>query len=266
MNNHIKEANMTKNLKVILFYFVLLTLFLLLTWVSVPVSAEEKSVKNIANVWLFVPKPGQIANFEQAFIDHIAYRKLMKDPRSWSVYQADMGANMDAYIVRSCCNTWSELDDYRQWNIQAKASENWRENVSKYISHYEHHRAKNDLNNSHWPADVTYKYIGVNTYQLKLGHSEALEKDKKIISDAAKKENWPYNWLWYDRVNGKLAMSLAIPYTTYGAMAPPEIKFSKLLAKHLDSPKKAKKVLQRWSSHFDEISYNIYILREDLSM
>ena len=73
---------------------------------------------------------------------------------------------------------------------------------------------------------MKYKYIGVNTYQLKLGHREALAKDKKTLSDAAKHENWPYNWFWDDSINGKLEMSLAIPYMNYGAMAGPEIKFS----------------------------------------
>jgi len=49
-------------------------------------------------------------------------------------------------------------------------------------------------------------------------------------------------------------------------MAPPEIKFSEMLAKHLKSKQKAKEVLKSWLSHFKEISYNIYLLREDLSM
>jgi len=61
-------------------------------------------------------------------------------------------------------------------------------------------------------------------------------------------------------------MTLAIPYISYWAMAPPEIKFSEMLAKHLKSKQKAKEVLKSWLSHFKEISYNIYLLREDLSM
>jgi len=253
-----KEATMTKNIRAVSFCFSLL--ILLVSWTSIPVKAEENKLeKNISNVWVFVPKLGQSAEFEKAFKKHVAYRKSMNDPRTWRVYQADMGPHMNAYIVRACCESWSDLDDYRQWNIESKASENWIENVSKYIAHFERNRSEADLENSHWP-------VGVNSYKLKLGHFKALAKDKKILSDAAKKENWPYNWFWDDSINGKLEMNLAIPYVNYGAMTPPEIKFSEMLAKHLGSEEKAKEVLKRWPSHFKSISYNIYVLREDLSM
>tara|TARA_R110001592_G_scaffold183834_2_gene427573 strand:+ start:690 stop:1460 length:771 start_codon:yes stop_codon:yes gene_type:complete len=256
---------MTKKLKGLSFYIPLF--IFLICWVSVPVNAEEKKVeKNVSNVWIFVPKAGQSADFEQALKKHITYRKSMNDPRTWHVYQADMGSHMNAYIVRHCCESWSNLDDYRQWNTKSKATENWGENVSKYITHFEHHRSEADLKNSNWPADVKYKYVGVNNYELKLGHYEALAKDKKTMSDAAKNGNWPYNWFWEDNVNGKLEMSLAIPYINYGAMAPPEVKFSEMLAKQLNSKKKAKELLKNWSSHFKSITYNVYVLREDLSM
>lgn len=261
----LKEANMTKNIKALPLYFSLL--ILLMSWISVPINAKEtKSEKNISNAWVFVPNAGQSANFEKAFKKHVAYRKSMNDPRTWKVYQADMGSRMNAYIVRACCDSWSDLDDYRQWSIKAKTSENWNDNVNQYIAHFERNRSEGDLINSHWPADVKYKYVGVNSYKLKLGHYKELMEDKKVISDAAKKENWPYHWFWADSVNGKLEMSLAIPYMNYSAMAPPEIKFSKMLAKHLGSEEEAKKLLKRWSSHFKSISYNVYVLREDLSM
>ena len=122
---------------------------------------------------MFVPKAGQSADFEKAFLTHIAYRKSMNDPRTWQVYQADVGENMNAYLVHACCDSRLDLDDYRQWNTKSKASENWAENVSKYIAHYEHNRSEADLKNSNWPEGVKYKYVGVNTYKLKLGHSEA---------------------------------------------------------------------------------------------
>lgn len=256
---------MTKKLKAISFYFSLF--IFLMTCVSVPVNAEEKKLdKIITTMWVFYPKAGKAAEFEKAFKKHVEYRKSMKDPRKWSVYQADMGPKMDAYLVRSCCDTWAELDDYREWNIKSKASENWRENVSEYVAHYERSRSEADFENSHWPADVKYKYVGVNTYRLKLGHSAERAKDKKTLSDAAKSENWPYNWFWDESINGKMEMNLAIPYMSYGAMAPPEVKFSQMLAKHLGDKEKAKKLLSRWSSHFKSVSYNVYVKREDLSM
>ncbi|NQZ90643.1 MAG: hypothetical protein HRT54_24040 [Colwellia sp.] len=42
----------------------------------------------------------------------------MNDPRTWQVYQADMGENMNAYLVHACCDSWSDLDDYRQWKTE----------------------------------------------------------------------------------------------------------------------------------------------------
>ena len=265
INNQQKEATMTKILKAISFYFSLF--IFLMSWVTVSVNAKEhKEERNVSNVWIFVPKAGQSADFEKGLKKHIAYRKSMNDPRTWHVYQAVTGPHMNSYIIRHCCESWSDLDDYRQWNTKSKATENWRENVGKYTAHFERNLSEADIKNSNWPADLKYNYVGVNTYHLKLGHNEAIVKDKKTMSDAAKNENWPYNWFWEDYVNGKLEMSLAIPYMNYGAMAPPEVKFSEMLTKQLKSKKKAKELLKNWLSHFKSISYNVYVLREDLSM
>lgn len=247
---------------------VYLALFImLLSWVSLPIKAKEKQVKsNIANTWLFVPKAGQSNKFEKAFKKHIAFRKSKKDPRTWQVYQAEMGANMDTYYVRYCCVSWPDIDEYTTWATKAKVSKNWLKNVSKFVAHYELNRSETDFKNSNWSKDLKYKYVGVTNYKVKMGHYEEVTKDREIFSKAAKKENWPYNWSWSDNINGTGGMSLAIPYMNYSAMTPPETKFSEMLAKYLGSEDKAKKVLDRWRTHFESISYNIYVLRDDLSM
>lgn len=69
---------------------------------------------------------------------------------------------------------------------------------------------------------------------------------------------------WAQAVGGEGNMSLAIPYKNWAAMAPPEQEFNEMMAKHLKSEKKAKKVFERWQSHFESVEYNVYVLRTDL--
>jgi len=246
---------------------VLPLLMILFAWISLPANAEQKNaIKNIANVWIFIPKQGHVNDFTEAFKKHITFRKSMHDPRSWQVYTPNMGENMNTYIVRYCCDSWANLDDYEQWSTESKASQHWQKNVAKYVDRFEHHRSEVDFKNSNWASKLEYKYVGVTHYIIKQGHYSALNEDKKLLSDAAKKQNWPFNWSWSDSIDGKASMNLAIPYINYAAMTPPETKFSEILAKHLNSKKKAKKLLKRWSSHFDSTSYNVYEHRKDLSM
>jgi hypothetical protein len=254
-----KEMIMNKNKPL---YITLLVI--LMSWLALPAFAADKSDKNISVVWSFVPKDGKVAEFEAGFKKHIAYRNAKNDPRHWRVYMQEMGGNLDTYYVRFCCVSWADIDEYKQWSSKAETGQNWNDNVNQFIANYRMDRSEIDLENSNWANDVEFKYVGVTSYNVKLGHGKALAEDKKIMSEAAKAQNWPYHWSWSDNINGKHRISLAVPYKSYAEMAPIETKFSKILAKHLKSEKKAKQLLERWISHFDSISYNIYKLRDDL--
>lgn len=226
--------------------------------------AEEKSPEILAETWVMVPMQGKAADLEMALKKHAAHRVELKDPRQWNLYSSVFGDNLDMIAARSFGFTWSDMDSYRDWNNEKKPGEHFNEFVLPTTKNTEHYLSVIDMANSHWGADVEYNYVGVSTYQVKMGHQGAMEEDIKLFSDVAKSSNWPYNWSWAQSVTGKGNFSLAVPYKTWAAMAPPEQKFSEMMAKHLGSAEKAKEVFERWQSHFDSISYDVYVLRTDL--
>lgn len=222
--------------------------------------------ENLSEVWVMEPKAGQAMDFEQAFKQHIAHRAELKDPRSWRVYVPVLGDELNHYIVRSCCFGWQGMDEYRQWNDDKNPMADWEKTVGKLVDNYEHYLSVVDMQNSNWAEDVKYQYVGVTDYKVKQGHMEAMETDKKMLSEAAKSQKWPYSWAWSSSVGGGNSVTLAVPYKSYAEMEPPETGFAKILATHMGGEDKAQEALKRWASHFESTHYAIYQWREDLSM
>ena len=62
-----------------------------------------------------MPKADQAEAFEAALKAHMAKRVEMGDARSWQVYQAVTGDEMNNYVIRSCCHSWADKDSYQAW-------------------------------------------------------------------------------------------------------------------------------------------------------
>ena len=226
--------------------------------------AESKSPEILSESWAMTPKSDKVGDFQQALKDHTKHRSELKDPRKWDLYSQILGNNMDTVIARSFGFTWADMDAYAIWSQDKNPVQHFNDAVMPNVSNLGHYLSVIDVANSHWGPEVTFRYVGVSSYHVKQGHQGAMEKDIKLFSDVAKENNWDYNWSWAQGVGSEGNMSLAIPYKNWAAMAPPEQEFSEMMAKHLRSEKKAKKVFERWQSHFDSIEYDIYVLRTDL--
>lgn len=240
--------------------FVLLHLMLL-----VPAAlAVDKSPEVLAETWVVNAKTGKLQELEQAIAKHTAHRVTLKDPRTWQIYTPVLGNNLDAILIRSSGFTWAQMDEYREWTIEKAPTEHWNKYADPQIKHYEHYLSVEDTANNNWGPEVKYRYVGLSTYVLKPGHRAAMNKDRKLFSDVAKAKNWPFNWDWSDAVSGNGDIYLAVPYQNWASMAPPDETFAEMLGRHLGDEAKTQETLQRWSSHFESIDYNIYALRTDL--
>lgn len=243
-------------------------LILVLTFFYKPLVAfadGHQKQEMLAEVWVMTVKAGKAEQLEEGFKKHVAHRRELKDPQSWRVYSPVFGDQLDRYIVRATGFSWADMDTHRDWNNEKNPFKHWQKHGEPYVSDYQHYLSVIDTENSHWPDGVDYRYVGVTTYVIKQGHRMAMNKDKKLFSDAAKANKWPYHWTWGNGVTGLGVLYLAVPYASYADMAPPEQKFSELMAKHLGSEEKASEVFERWSSHFESIHYDIYAYRKDLS-
>lgn len=226
--------------------------------------ADNHSAQVLSESYIMTPKEGKSEEFGVAIKKYAKYRDTLEDPRSWRFYSMVLGSRTDEISVRSFGFTWADMDSYREWGSKNDAQKNFNENVGIYIADSGHYMSVIDTQNSHWGPEVKYRYVGVTSYMVKAGHRQAMEMDKKILSDAAKSKDWPFNWEWADSVSGRDMLQLAVPYNSWADMAPPETTFSEILVKHLGSEAEAKEILERWTSHFSTVDYNVWALREDL--
>lgn len=226
---------------------------------------EGKAEKEmLAEMWVMVPKEGKQQALEDAIKEHVKFRESKNDTRDWHIYAPVLGSKLDRIAVRANNFTWADMDTYRDWSMNQGVSENWQQTAGQYVDHYHHYLAIEDRENSHWGPDVKYKYVGVTSYQPKLGHRSAINEDIKTMSDAAREQNWPYNWAFSTALSGQGEINLAVPYENWGAMAPPEMEFMEVLSTHMGDEDKAKELMKRWAGHFEKVEFNVWELRTDL--
>ncbi|MFT6988409.1 MAG: hypothetical protein ACJASL_000371 [Paraglaciecola sp.] len=251
---------MNKRNHLVLSVFVLLNLTLF-----VPSAiALNKSPELLAETWVVTPKAGKSEDLEKAIAKHTAHRIKLKDPRKWQIYSPILGNNLNAILIRSSGFTWAQMDEYRDWTNEKDPTKHWNKHADPQISNYGHYLSVEDTANNNWGPEVKYRYVGLTTYVLKPGHRAAMNKDRKLFSDVAKANKWPFNWDWSDAVSGSGDIFLAVPYQNWASMAPPDETFAEMLGKHFGDDAKTKATLQRWVSHFESVDYNIYSLRTDL--
>jgi len=260
INKTLKELTMN-NKK---FIQIVIPVILSLAIMSPATFADNHSAKVLAETWVITPKIGQSEAMLAGIKKHRDYRENLEDPRAWRFYSPILGDQLDKVAIRTFGSSWADMDTYREWSTKNDSQQNFNMNVDKYVSNYQHYISVIDAENSDWGPEIKYRYVGVTSYTVKNGHRAAIEQDKKIMSDAAKAKNWPFNWQWSDSVSGKDTLMLAVPYKDWGSMAPPETTFAQVLAKHLGNETEAKTVLERWSSHFTATEYNVWGLREDM--
>ncbi len=225
--------------------------------------AQVKAPEMLAETWVMTPKAGAGAELEKALKKHTAHRNKLEDPRDWQVFSQVLGNDLGSILVRSSGFTWADMDSYEAWSRDKNPQKHFNEYVDPAVSNYGHYLFTMDIANSHWPEGTEYNFVGVTTYVVKAGHYAAMKKDLKLMSDAAKSPDWPYNWLWYESVSDG-DLSLAVPFNNYADMAPAEQTFREFLTKTMESKEKADELIGSWMSHFESTQYMVYRHRKDL--
>ncbi len=227
--------------------------------------AEDKPPAVISDSWTIIPKAGHEMELEAALKEHMAHRVEKGDTRHWDVYVPVTGDKLNAYVVRSCCNEWSEMDSYRSWSYE-HASEHFNETVHPHAEKYAHNFGSMNMENSHWPKGTEANLVGVTKFEIKQGHWSKFSKAMKKMSSLAKEHGWERNWSWSYPVHGGDTVQLATPFKNFAEMAPMEENFYQFVAKHLKSEKKADKLFAEFDSAVSSSHYSIYRHRKDLSM
>lgn len=239
--------------------YLSLLLFILITPFAVFADNHEEV---IADVWVMTPKAGHEMKFEEAMKVHVAHRKANGDNRQWNVWRPVTGDDMNAYYVRSCCDTWAAQDEYVK--VASKLSDHFNETVGPHVESFRHNFSAMDSENSNWGDGKGVTMVGVTTFYSKPGMGAVRSATVKQMSDLAKEKGWPRNWSWAYPIGGKSRMMLVTPFKNYADMAPLEESFGKFATKHIGE-EATEKMFADWGSTMKGSSYKIYRHVKDLS-
>lgn len=244
--------------------------FSLLAFILLPFTLfAQESSSNLAESWEFVPKPGQQADFEAAFREHVAIRVEAGDPRAWDVYVPEVGNALDTYAVRHCCFAWAEQDAYQEWNIEhSEVFKHWNDKVAPHVASIGHYYYELDLANSHMPEEGgPPHFVGVTRFSIAPGKAAQFHAVRTEISQIALNQGWSAagnHWSWFDRVGGTPLAGIGIPFESFADMAPGEQQFSSFLVEHMGE-ESAAALMERLSSSISGSSYTIWVRRHDMS-
>jgi hypothetical protein len=244
--------------------------FSLLAFILLPVTlSAQESTPNLAESWEFIPKPGHQADFEAAYLEHLALREEAGDPREWDVYVPEIGTALDTYAVRHCCFAWADQDSYQEWNFKnADLFKHWNDIVAPHVASTGHYYYEIDFANSHWPeAAGSPRMMGVTRFKIAPGKAAEFHAVRTEISQIALNQGWSAagnHWNWYDRIGDSPLAGVAIPFDNFADMAPGEQQFSAFLVEHMGE-ERATALMERLSSSISGSSYTIWVHRSDLS-
>ncbi len=229
---------------------------------------EADAPDPLSDVWMMIVKPGMEAQFNEAVVTHMQFRKDAGEAREWQAYRVVLGHNMAPIGFRACCFDWADLDVYAATDEEKGLTANFNENVGQYVDHFHHYFEVSDWENSHWPETGTSgPYYGVTTWTNKQGADPASGAAMEEMSQLALTEGWAddeNNWLWMSRVGGDEMISLISSFENFADMAPPEQSFFEY-AVEKRGEEAAGEMLEAFGSGFENSDYTIWKLDESLS-
>jgi hypothetical protein len=233
-------------------------------------AAEEKKAApapgKIAELWVFWPKDGHAAEFENAAKAHLAWRKQAGETYTWTAYQPIVGDDLTHYVYRSGEHQWADLDANAAWEAKANAQQQYEKDMGPHVARVEHYFTEADLDHSLWHEGKQYRYLQVEQFQIKPGGYAKLIDSLNKIQKAAVDGKWPNSYAIAWTTGGTGGMTVVFPYESYAAMQEPDPPFMKVLATSLGSEDAAKAAMQQLNESFAGASHTtIYTVRPDLS-
>ncbi len=229
---------------------------------------EADAPDPLSDVWMMIVKPGMEAEFNEAMATHMQFRKDAGEIRTWQAYRVAVGHNIAPIQYRSCCFSWTDLDDFEAADAEKGLSDNFQANVGQYVEHYHHYLETSDWDNSHWPTTGTSgPYYGVTSWTHKQGSGPASSAAMKEMSQLAITAGWATddtNWLWFSRIGGDEITAIASSYDNYADMTPPEQSFFEFAVEKVGE-EAAGEMFAAFGKGFEDSDYTIWKLDESIS-
>lgn len=164
---------------------------------------NAQNANNVCRVFFTTPKPGMVAQFEQARLKHMQFHKQQNDTWTWYTWQIATGESTGSYVTSSCGHAWKDFDEWDKKMGKADAADAlagmgpFEQSTSNSFFIY---RADMSLGAANRPPTAM---DAVTIYSLHPGAAPdftvALTKIKAALE---KQPNWPKTSGWLQLANG----------------------------------------------------------------
>lgn len=236
--------------------------------ISLPLFAQDEPPP-VGEEWLVTPKPGHLADFMAGMAEHVAMRREANDPFDWIVYSSYAGDNFGQYSIRYCCTTWAGIDEYEQWSAnQPELMQHWMTKIQPYLAETRHYFHTVDWANSHWDADMDFRFVAVDTWTIKPGHEARLDQVITQLSQIALNQGWSEagkHWVWLHNIGGEPKITVAIPHKNFASMQQDGETYGEFLVRHLGN-EKARELVDQFISSVNRQESSIWQRHPELSL
>lgn len=164
---------------------------------------NAQNANNVCRIFFTTPKPGMVAQFEQARIKHMQFHKQQNDTWTWYTWQIATGDNTGSYVTSTCGHAWKDFDEWDKKMGKADAADAlagmgpFEQSATNSFLVY---RADMSLG----PANRTPAAMdSVTIYRLHpAAQNEFMAAIGKINAALSKQPNWPKTSGWLQLVNG----------------------------------------------------------------
>jgi hypothetical protein len=195
------------------------------TLIAVPSAARAQQPTPDQVTQVNVQHVGNVAQYEAARKQHMAWHKAQGDSWAWNVYEVTTGPETGAYVIATGGHTWAEHDT---WNAKMGAGDS--ADAQKTMA-----GTIEGTTTSYWvmlPAQsrapatpATSRYLAITYFQAKPGHGTALEAAVAKIKGALDAAKYAPHSIWYRLGSGGPGglYAVVVPRASLSEMATPAV-------------------------------------------
>ena len=122
----------------------------------------QARAQNLGEAWMFTPKPGSGAGFQEAFRSHMEFRQAQGDTWTWTMWEVVIGDNVGDFMVVSGDHAWADFDTYQNSEFAEIAEPHWAATVGPLVEEMSSVIFQGDTTFSKLPTDPTYAPTMIN--------------------------------------------------------------------------------------------------------
>ena len=211
--------------------FTFLGVFLVL---QAALALGQDKTANLGRVYVLVPKPGMVKQFEAGRKKHMDFHRKQNDAWSWETWQLETGPHTGSYLSATFGHSFKDFDDWEA-KLGTTDAADGEVNLLPYLAPESDNGFWMYLKEMSRPLEGTAmpKMAELNHFQLRPGGQDNFNDAAKKITDAINKSNWPAHYAWYTLVDGGQGPHyvLVLYMNGWADLADPDPPFDTMLEK-----------------------------------